>query len=286
MNFSIHQINPYIRTALQSVLRAGSTIKQRIIFDYELIYVEEGSFLLRYGDAEYRCRKGDFVLLRPGVSHSFTQIVTDLSQPHIHFDMVYRPQSAQIPISFKDLPECAPEELLLIHKDVFDPYPQQPLVRFANKEQALEVFYQIVREPKASPLLLKSRLLRLLDMLTADNFPDCFSVSSEPAYSIARQLKDYMDAGQGLSAQLSDLEKQFSYSKYHLERQFKKHYGVSLIDYRNRRRMERARELLQQYSVSSVAEQMGFGSIYAFSRAYKNHFGVSPSAAKIVVCEE
>ena len=154
------------------------------------------------------------------------------------------------------------------------------MIRFADHPRALALFYEIVREPKASSLSAKGKLLSLLDLLIADNFPNCFAESDEPAYPLAQQLKDYIDAGQGLSSQLSDLEKQFCYSKYHLERRFKQLYGVSLIAYRNQRRMQRSKELLQQHSVSVVAEKMGFGSIYAFSRAYRQYFGCSPSADK------
>ncbi len=95
------------------------------------------------------------------------------------------------------------------------------------------------------------------------------------------QLKDYIDAGQGMTHTLDDLAKQFSYSKYYLERQFKKEYGVSLMAYRNQKRMELAQQLLKSRSVSAVADTLGFTSIYVFSRAFKQFFGVSPSAYQI-----
>ena len=38
-----------------------------------------------------------------------------------------------------------------------------------------------------------------------------------------------------------------------------------------------ARVLLATHPVSEVASLVGFSSIYAFSRAFKQYFGVSPS---------
>ena len=76
------------------------------------------------------------------------------------------------------------------------------------------------------------------------------------------------------------LEKQYSYSKYYLERQFKKAYGISLIAYRNEKRMQHARKLLELESVSDVAEELGFRSIYSFSRAFKKQFGICPSECR------
>jgi len=74
------------------------------------------------------------------------------------------------------------------------------------------------------------------------------------------------------------LEQYFNYSKYHLEREFTKAFGTSLIAYRNRVRMEHAACLLKEKAVTAVAEELGFSSVYVFSRAFKRHFGYPPSA--------
>jgi len=279
--FNVDSINPYIRTALQSVFRAGTEIKRRIIFDYELIYIEKGEFILNYNNRDYKCEKGQFLLLRPGISHSFSGIEKELSQPHIHFDIVYRKESPRIPISFKDIAEFTAEERLLIHKDIFVDYPQNPFVNFEDKEKALKLFFEIINEQKSSPLLQKARMTQIIDMLISDNFPDCFSEEPEK-YGVAQQLKDYIDAGYGMASTLTDFEKQFSYSKYYLERQFKKNYGTSLMNYKNNKRMQLAETLLKKHTVSYVSEKLGFTSIYVFSRAFKQHYGCSPTKYNII----
>ena len=279
---TVHQINPYIRRTMQSVLACGLEIKRRIIFDYELIYVESGEFLFMYDETEYLCKEGMFLLLRPGIAHSFYSIRKDVSQPHIHFDMVHTANSHLVPISFKDLPECTQEERQLIREDIFKEEPRQPFVHFAQPQEALTLFYDIVAEGHSlSELQKKAKMLELLDLLIKDNYPSYFVGSPENSISVVQQIKEYIDAGQGMSACLLDLEKQFAYSKYYLDRQFKQEYGVSLIAYRNQKRMQRAQELLREMRVSDVAEELGFSSIYAFSRAYKNYFGYSPSFFRI-----
>ena len=90
MSIHAEQVNPYIRVARESVLAPGTEIKRRIIFDYELIYVERGEFWLDYGEGKYLCREGQYIFIRPGISHSFRGIFEEVSQPHIHFDLVYR----------------------------------------------------------------------------------------------------------------------------------------------------------------------------------------------------
>jgi len=276
MSFDIQSVNPYIRVAMRSVITSEKSIKRRVIFDYELIYIESGEFTLNYNEMDYKCREGQFILLRPGVPHSFSEIKDQLSQPHIHFDMMYSVNSRKTPVSFKDINEFTPWEHVLMQKDIFEDYPQLPFVTFSQKEKVLELFYGIMDEKQESGLVQKARLIQILGMLIAENFPNSF-LKAENSYSIAHQLKDYMDSEQGMSARLSDFEKQFSYSKYYLERQFKKSYGESIISYRNKKRMETAAKLLRTDPVTGVSEKLGFNSIYAFSRAFKQYFGVAPS---------
>lgn len=275
MSFDINSINPYIRVAMNSVLYANWVIKQRVIFDYELIYLAKGKFHLIYDGHSYECGEGQFIFIRPGISHSFYCDMGEIEQPHFHFDICYSDKSTKIPVSFKDLKDFSSYERSLMNDDVFENYPKTPFVTFKNKEKALMLFYDIINSSPARLLSKKANLMKLIEMLISDNFPNCFSDKSQP-YSIARQLKDYIDAGQGYSVTLDDFENLFSYSKFHLEREFKKQYGIGIIAYRNNKRMDTAQKLLQKHSVCETAEKLGYSSVYVFSRAFKQCFGASP----------
>jgi AraC-like DNA-binding protein len=276
----IHTLNPYIRVAMRSVLKRGCVIKRRIIFDYELIYVEDGGMTFFYDGIFYPCQKGNFLLIRPGIPHSFDCREQMLSQPHIHFDMVYTANSKRTPVSFKDLPALSPAEKSLIQEDLFASFPKSPFIVFSNTEDALELFYKVIDQFSSNQkLAAKGNLTALLAQLIGDQFAACMSEKEEP-YGIAQQLKDFIDSTHGINISLDALEKQFSYSKFHLEREFKKRYEISLIAYTNAKRMELAQKLLESQSVGEAAKEAGFSSIYAFSRAFKNHCGISPTEYK------
>ena len=275
---NINSVNPYIRRANPSILPIGTRILCRAIFDYELIYIENGDLTLKYDGVNYRCKDGQFVLIRPGVPHSFKKLKTELSQPHIHFDISYRENSEAVYISFKNPKEFTTEDRKLIRRDVFADYSSSPLIKINEKDRALSLFYGIIGN-ESSPLLKKAMLIELLDIIIKNNFPGCFK-RNEKTFTTIEEIKGYIDAGQGLNLTLDDLEKQFSYSKYYLEKKFKSKYGVSLIAYRNQKRLETARAMLKYSSVSEVSEKLGYSSIYAFSRAYKLHFGTPPSLEK------
>lgn len=271
-------INPYIRVAIHSVLPAMYTIKSRTLFDYELVYIENGTLSFTYDGKIHECNEGQFILIRPGISHEFKTSKTPLSQPHIHFDLVYTSESKNIPISYKDINELTPAEKCLIAKDLFKKYPKTPFVSFSDKEKVLDLFFKTIDSD--NKLSQKAFLTEIISILISDNFPDCFSYSSEYDYDIAQHLKDYIDSEQGLTAHLSDFEKIFSYNKFYLEKQFKKKFGISLMAYKNQKKMMLAKQLLENESVSAVSEKLEYNSIYSFSRAFKNYFGICPSDIK------
>ncbi len=277
----INNINPYIRIALNSVFQKGTVIKRRVIFDYELIYISKGSFTLCFNDIDYVCSKGQFILIRPNIPHSFSRIKGELGQPHIHFDLIYNELSREIPISFKDFNELSPKEQKYMQTDIFENYPKTPFVKFSNTEKVLELFFDIISGyNEATALECKGKLTQIINMLILENFPDCFKPSEAPNTEVCKQIKDYIDAAQGMNMSLCDFADQFSYNKFYLERKFKSRYNTSIITYRNNKRMEFACEALAKYSVSETAQRLGFSSIYAFSRAFKNYYGINPTEYK------
>lgn len=272
MNLSL--INPYIRLAMESRISAGHNIARRVIYDYELIYLEKGIFNFVYDDITYLCKAGDIIFIRPGIPHSFIIDLGEISQPHIHFDITHRPQSEIIPISFKDLDKMSNEEREWIHEDYFSSFNQAPLINIQNKSDFLENFYHIV-SGNSDALTKKSLIIKLIAAIINENFSELIQDNNH--VNVVKQIKDYIDAGNGMGITLDDFAKTFFYDKFYLERKFKESFGVNLIEYRNKKRMELAKHLLKLHSVSEVSELVGYQSIYAFSRAYKSFFGYAPS---------
>ena len=259
---------------MKSIMPPGHEIVRRVIYDYELIYLERGEFTFIYDDIPYHCKEGDLIFIRPGISHSFHFDRGEISQPHIHFDMTHRPQSESIPISFKDVRDMSEIEKSQISKDHFSSYPKTPIIFVRNKEDFLGCFYRVISKETA-PLIKKALMIQLISAIISDNFPD--ALEDQKSASVEIQIKDYLDAGNGLDMRLEDFEKRFFHSKFYLEKKFKKAFGVGIMEYRNKKRMIRANQLLDKYSVTETAEMLGFQSIYSFSRAYKKYHGFPPS---------
>lgn len=78
---------------------------------------------------------------------------------------------------------------------------------------------------------------------------------------------------------VDQLSERVGLSKFHLHRMFAAQTGFELVEYMQRRKMERALALLEQgkLSVIEVALEVGYESHSSFSRVFKQSFSVSPS---------
>ncbi|MBQ0110340.1 MAG: AraC family transcriptional regulator [Oscillospiraceae bacterium] len=277
MKIDLNALNPYVRFASQSILKGGWKIARRIIFDYEIIYIESGSLLFTYDNHEYRINKGQFIFIRPKIPHSFNVAWGDVSQPHVHFDMFYNAFSTENPISFKDADAYTQNQLKKAQNDVFADYSPAPTVNFADTPKAKKLLFEIIGYYKNGDVLnAKATLGHLIAMLINDNFCEILSAASDNEPTVASRIKDFIDAGQCHNMTLDNFEKYFFFSKYYLEKRFKEEFGTGIIAYRNRIRLQYAAAMLKTQGVCKTAEALGFSSVYVFSRAFKNAYGVSP----------
>lgn len=77
---------------------------------------------------------------------------------------------------------------------------------------------------------------------------------------------------------IESIAKRMHLSKGYLSRLFKEKCGISPGKYSFNLRMERACELLLSgTNVTDTSRYMGFPDLFAFSRAFKRHFGFSPT---------
>ena len=81
---------------------------------------------------------------------------------------------------------------------------------------------------------------------------------------------------------LADLAESAAMSRTAFARRFSSVVRMTPVDYLQHWRMLVAQDLLSSTDrpISDIAEDVGYGSDIAFSRAYKRRFGVSPSAAR------
>lgn len=273
---NIHALNPYIRHGSPSRIRPPLHINTRIILDYELLYVESGEFLLKYAGRDYSCTTGSILLICPGIPHSFHFLTQPVSQPNIHFDLCFDGFSEKVYISYHNYDTLPSHHRSLIRENMFPELAVSPFITIRDREFFLDAFYKIIFAENIHSLSCRIEMLRLLQMILSEN-PSKIQPLTAPAADTPQQIRAYIDSNFQHNISLTSLEQMFGYSKYYIERLFKQAYGESVIHYYNRKRMEAATELLGKHSVTDVAQKLGFSSVYAFSRAFRTYFGISPT---------
>ena len=95
--------------------------------------------------------------------------------------------------------------------------------------------------------------------------------------NIRKILTEKLDQSEPIN--LAELSYKLGFSKSYIKSQFKKKTGLSIIKFYIEMKIDRAKKLLsqQKYSVSEIADILGFGSVYYFSRQFKLHTDMSPT---------
>lgn len=272
----LNEINPYIRVAAPSVFPPHHRIKPRIIFDYELIYIENGAFTFIYDGISYSVGPNTVLFICPNVTHEFIINEQSVSQPHIHFDMTFDAISREVYVSFSARDKLTSKETTMIRKNLFLGRQTSPILSLSHPEAFVQTFFSVIQAPNKQDLRTKADMLTLIHAIFEDNFPTLLK-SRAQQNALAKSIKDFLDRNCDEPLSLERIAAFFSYNKYYLDRCFVKEYGISVIKYRNQKRIELAKALLAEHSVTEVAERLGFTSIYVFSRAFKDHVGISPT---------
>lgn len=129
-----------------------------------------------------------------------------------------------------------------------------------------------------SGFMCASSLLELIGRIYSFSHDRAMEQGS-PNQIVMAKAKAYIESRVNQSLHMDALGQYVGMSKHHLARTFKEHYGVTPMQYHQHLRMEQAKRLLRtgNLTVKAVALQLGYGSIYSFSRAFHREVGVPPS---------
>ena len=87
----------------------------------------------------------------------------------------------------------------------------------------------------------------------------------------------YIEQNYNDNLTLEELSKVASFSKYHFHRVFKSIVGENLGDYIRRVRLSSATlKFKTDKKITQIAQESGYETNASFSKAFKNHFGITP----------
>ena len=164
-----------------------------------------------------------------------------------------------------DLPERAGE----IRQRVLTRYPDAG--RYFDLDGAIADIPQRSAEAMADSLRLLSALAEIL----AER-----GIPAAGAQSMAKNIRRFLDGNFDRRVTLPELAVRFHCSTVTLNTHFRRSYGVTVLHYLNRRRMEHAEKLLREsdMTLEEIADRCGFADADYFSRVFRRRHGTGPLA--------
>lgn len=149
-----------------------------------------------------------------------------------------------------------------------------------NSQTVFALFHELhhVWITKATGYSFRSRCLveQILIELLLGNDKDR---SRGYEYQMMDEVVSLMVKNPQCTYQAAELAKKYHLSEGYFRTQFKKHTGMTVTNYQNFLRVNRAKEYLMfgMHNVSETAQMLGFSSAYYFSRVFKRIDGHMPS---------
>lgn len=233
---------------------------------FELTIVTDGAGTVTTNGIPVRVEKGDIYFTFPC---DFHKIETDPNQP-LKYDFFAFHSS--IDSIRKDLAQIAelyhPANMRIFKNDqirqlIGNAISELNDEKAYSKELLTAIFRQII-----------IYTIRGFSQAVPAKYPDTITSSEVLCYKIMH----YIDTHIYSMKNLEELSRIMDYSYGYLSATFKKTTGDTIVHYHCRRKLETARLLLleNRLKITQIAEMLNYSSAYAFSKAFKNYFGISP----------
>lgn len=241
---------------------------------WELVYVDRGVIDILAGDERKTVSQGEIVFHAPDEFHTIICNGKDVANTAI--------------ITFDTNDEGA-----LLLTGVLKKLSNGQKKSFASVMNAgMEVFegpYDIpfvgyFKKKKNLPFGAEQNFKNLLELFLIDVIRSLPTQNKAPENNPADlkldSIADFLETNLKENYTLEEISRRFGMSKSALNRMYKSKYNVSPIRYHNMVKMKRAKDMLREerYTVSEIADLLGFASVHYFSRYFKKMTGQSPKA--------
>ncbi len=235
-----------------------------------LIYVLSSSCIYHINNHDYVAKKGDIIICNPGISHGRTLYEgQEVSEFHLGVNDI---QIKNLPKNCLIAPHITPViQLAKYESDFFKCYTE--ILRHQEKN-----------EP-GFDLLLKCLVMKMLVMVLKETYfkqhpqaANGFEFETYDKTTIVNTIVDYMDENYMHTISLDKISRNLYLSPVYISKIFKEETGESPINHLIKVRLAKAREILQQSSLSikEVAKSVGYEDPYYFSKLFKKYYGTSP----------
>ncbi|BBI36505.1 AraC family transcriptional regulator [Cohnella abietis] len=243
--------------------KPGYSVGPKIIECYSFHFVKSGSVYFEYKDGAVTLEVGDMFCLYPHLKHQYKRIETlgNSSPLHMYWLAFSGAQGSYL--------------LDRLGISLEKPYLRNKLN--ANMEMTILEVFTFMRNPKSGDeFRLQESLYRLFGALNDTQMRAHNDKSDEKWIDtcLNHMNTHYME---GIT--VADVVRVAGVHRSHLFSEVSRLTGMGPQQYLTKLRLDRAVEMLKMkvYSITEIALSLGYPDLYAFSRAFCNHYGMPPS---------
>lgn len=271
MNWKNHIVTEKLSYSFRDTLYDRRTFPSVLHYHdyYELVIFEEGDVRYLCEGSVYDPKHGDIVLIPPGRFH-MSAINCESVRYRRHVFYLY--PSAFDAIGHGVLASFLgqKENAVLLTMDSLE-----------SKQKLTELLLQLKSTASKMPspyedAMMLSLVIQIFCLLGQGSLRPKSDISSLPENVLA--LQHYIDRNFSQISSVSQVAKQFFYSREYVSRLFRKYFDTTISDYIMKRRIaEGQRLLMQDLPIIDVAYRVGFGSLSTFIRAFRSVTDMTPS---------
>ena len=234
--------------------------KGRILLEYQIVYITAGAGIFEDGSGEYPIIAGSLLIIQPGTWHRYKpNNETGWTEHYVGFNGFIASHL------FKD------SHLATL----------KPVMNIGNREEFIDTYYKIyeyVKEEKPGfQQILAGMIMKLLGNLVSIERQFSFSetriekIIQKACFLIRQNVENEID----LKAYADCNNITYSYFR----KMFKLYTGLPPVKYQIDLKIIRSKEMLLSTDkiIKEICYELGFDSVYYFSRLFKKKIGVSPS---------
>lgn len=291
--YHMEQLCPVIReVGLQR--RDSWRTRPRRIYDHEFLYCYMGNANFFINGEKHLLSEGDVVVIPPDTPHSFwveEEMVGELYYVHCDFewhddgDWIYRFYNT--PEDYVKLfqPELDNREHIRSPFVLSDGFVLPEYIPCPHNDEIDLIFRSLYklytrRDPRF-PIQSKTLMLRLIDVLlkACGYYPR----NRDRQLQVSEMIIRYIQANYYRKLSVRELCACTHLNADYAGKLFRKETGMSLIDYLNQYRIDKAKRLLldRDLSIADVAEMVGFQNENYFSSVAKKITGLTPAKLRI-----
>ncbi|MBE5734599.1 MAG: helix-turn-helix domain-containing protein [Clostridiales bacterium] len=245
---------------------------------WEMIFIDSGKAVIVADNKEYTLSQGQTFFHKPNEVHKVYTGNQFANSAIISFEC----KSSQVKALADKVWELSEYEKSLLNKIIQeaknsydDKLNEIYLTKMNKKHNAPFGGDQIIKN--SIELLIISLLRKITPVKTEKQNSEINLCATQLVSDVKDILTKTLDVNEDIS--LDTLSYKLGFSKSYIKAQFKKQTGYSVIQYYINLKIDKAKELLsqQKYTVSEIADLLGFSSVYYFSRQFKTLTDMSPT---------